>query len=225
MNFLALDTSSVACSVAISKGDEIFSSHKVNAESHSLTLIPTIQETLKTAKIKLNDLDAIILGIGPGSFVGTRIGAAVAQGVAFGVDIEIVTVSSMETIAIEAMIKNNLDKITVVQDARMDEVYIGKYALKGDNIETLSPIKIFSIEREIISENNHEMTIVGSGSKIYSNYHKSKLTKVLDDNYALPKACNLIAIGKKLFLNGKSINPDQLIIDYIRNEVASIKKK
>ena len=52
MNFLALDTSSVACSVAISKGDEIFSSHKVNAESHSLTLIPTIQETLETAKIK-----------------------------------------------------------------------------------------------------------------------------------------------------------------------------
>ena len=104
MNFLALDTSSVACSVAISKGDEIFSSHKVNAESHSLTLIPTIQETLKTAKIKLNDLDAIILGIGPGSFVGTRIGAAVAQGIAFGVDIEIVTVSSMETVALEAMI-------------------------------------------------------------------------------------------------------------------------
>ena len=56
MNFLALDTSSVVCSVAISKEDEIFSSHKVNAESHSLTLIPTIQETLNTAKIKLNDL-------------------------------------------------------------------------------------------------------------------------------------------------------------------------
>ena len=185
MNFLALDTSSVACSVAISKGDEIFSSHKVNAESHSLTLIPTIQETLKTAKIKLDDLDAIILGIGPGSFVGTRIGAAVAQGVAFGVDIEIVTVSSMETIAIEAMIKNNLDKITVVQDARMDEVYIGKYALKGDNIETLSPIKIFSIEREIISENNYEMTIVGSGSKIYSNYHLKLLLIYSHDDYCI----------------------------------------
>ena len=57
MNFLALDTSSVACSVAISKGDEIFSSHKVNAESHSLTLKPTIQDTLKNAKEKLNELD------------------------------------------------------------------------------------------------------------------------------------------------------------------------
>ena len=225
MNFLALDTSSVACSVAVSKEDEIFSSHKLNAESHSLTLIPTIQETLKIAKIKLNSLDAIILGIGPGSFVGTRIGAAVAQGIAFGVDIEIVTVSSMETVALEAMIKNNLDKITVVQDARMDEVYIGKYGLQGDNIQTLSPIKIYPIEQEIISENNNEITIVGNGSEIYSNHHKNKSIKVLDDNYSLPKACNLIDVGKKLFLKGKSINPDQLIIDYIRNDVASIKKK
>ena len=225
MNFLALDTSSVACSVAVSKGDEIFSSHKVNAESHSLTLIPTIQETLEIAKIKLNDLDAIILGIGPGSFVGTRIGAAVAQGIAFGVNIEIVTVSSMETVALEAMIKNNLDKIMVVQDARMDEIYIGKYALKDDNIESLSPIKIYPIEQEIVSEINNEITIVGDGSEIYSNHHKNKSIKVLDDNYSLPKACNSIAVGKKLFLDGKSINPDQLIIDYIRNEVASTKKK
>ena len=179
MNFLALDTSSVACSVAISKGDEIVSSHKVNAGSHSLTLIPTIQETLETAKIKLDDLDAIILGIGPGSFVGTRIGAAVAQGIAFGVDTEIVTVSSMEIVALEAMIKNNLDKITVVQDARMDEVYIGKYALKGDNIETLSPIKIYPIEQEIISENNNEITIVGNGSKIYSIHQKQRIEQFL----------------------------------------------
>tara|TARA_B100000963_G_C22492200_1_gene609804 strand:- start:322 stop:999 length:678 start_codon:yes stop_codon:yes gene_type:complete len=225
MNFLALDTSSVACSVAISKGDEIFSSHKVSAESHSLILIPTIQEALKTSKIKLNDLHAIILGTGPGSFVGTRIGAAVAQGIAFGVDISIVTVSSMEAIALEAMIKQNLKKITVVQDARMDEVFIGKYTLKGDNIETLSPIKIYPIGKEIISTNTHEMTIVGSGSKLYSNQHDNKLIKVLDDNYSLPRAHNLINIGKKLFLKGKSINPEQLIIDYIRNEVASKKKK
>ena len=225
MNFLALDTSSVACSVAISKGDEIFSSHEVSAESHSLILIPTIQEALKTSKIKLNDLHAIILGTGPGSFVGTRIGAAVAQGIAFGVDISIVTVSSMEAIALEAMIKQNLKKITVVQDARMGEVFIGKYALKGNNIQTLSPIKMFSIGKEIISKNTHEMTIVGSGSKFYSNQHDNKLIKVLDDNYSLPRAHNLINIGKKLFLKGKSINPEQLIIDYIRNEVTSKKKK
>ncbi len=225
MNFLALDTSSVACSVAISKGDEIFSSHKVNAESHSLTLIPTIQETLETAKIKLDNLDAIILGIGPGSFVGTRIGAAVAQGIAFGINIKIVPVPSIEAIALEALIKQNLRKITVILDARMDELYIGKYTLKGDNIEILSPIKIYPIEQEIISENSNEITVVGNGSKIYSNHHKNKLIKVLDDNYALPKACNLIAIGKKLFLKGKSINPDHLIIDYIRNEVASIYNK
>ena len=83
MNLLALDTSSLACSVALQLGDTIISRHEEREREHTRLLMPMIVDVLNEGDINARDLDAIVLGNGPGSFIGMRIAASVAQGLAF----------------------------------------------------------------------------------------------------------------------------------------------
>lgn len=127
MKLLALDTSSLACSVALQVDDEIFDRHEEQAREHTRLLIPMIVETLRQGGVALAELDAIVLGNGPGSFIGMRIAASVAQGLAFGAGIRIVPVSSMLAVAAEAMTDPGATHVAVCQDAHMNEVYLGLY--------------------------------------------------------------------------------------------------
>ncbi|MCH8335592.1 MAG: tRNA (adenosine(37)-N6)-threonylcarbamoyltransferase complex dimerization subunit type 1 TsaB, partial [Proteobacteria bacterium] len=89
MNLLAIDTSSNACSVAVQVGDENIEKHVVEPREHTKILVPMIEELLQEAGVVLSDLDAVVLGNGPGSFIGMRIGASVAQGICHGAGLRI----------------------------------------------------------------------------------------------------------------------------------------
>ena len=101
MNQLALDTSSLSCSVAINVGDKLFERHEEQAREHTRLLMPMIREVIEEAGVSLTDLDSIVLGNGPGSFIGLRIAASVAQGLAHGAGLKIVPVSSLAAVAAE----------------------------------------------------------------------------------------------------------------------------
>ena len=222
MNLLALDTSSAACSVCLQIAHQEYSSHLIEPKSHTNTLLPTIQKLLENSGAVINDLDAIILGVGPGSFVGTRIAAAVAQGIAFAGEINLITISSMEAIAYEAMQKNNLENIIVVQDARMDEIFIGKYQLDNQkNLKTSTPIQLQSKFDEII-DNDLEIAVTGNASNSYLEALNGRFKiRPIKENIIYPNASFLLKLGKKYYSDDLSIKPEELTIDYIRNKVAS----
>ena len=73
--------------------------------------------------MSLNKMDAIAFGVGPGSFTGLRIAAAVAQGIAFGADIAVVPVSCMAAVAQ----KQAQPKIAVAMDAKRSRIFWGRY--------------------------------------------------------------------------------------------------
>ena len=222
MNLLALDTSSAACSVSLQIAHQEYSSHLIEPKSHTNTLLPTIQKLLENAGAVINDLDAIILGVGPGSFVGTRIAAAVAQGIAFAGEINLIPISSMEAIAYEAMQKNNLENIIVVQDARMDEIFIGKYQLDNQkNLKTSTPIQLQSKFDKII-DNDLEIAVTGNASNSYLEALNGQFKiRPIKENIIYPNASFLLKLGKKYYSDDLSIKPEELVIDYIRNKVAS----
>ena len=222
MNLLALDTSSAACSVSLQIAHQEYSSHLIEPKSHTNTLLPTIQKLLENSGAVINDLDAIILGVGPGSFVGTRIAAAVAQGIAFAGEINLIPISSMEAIAYEAMQKNNLENIIVVQDARMDEIFIGKYQLDNQkNLKTSTPIQLQSKFDKII-DNDLEIAVTGNASNSYIEALSGQFKiRPIKENIIYPNASFLLKLGKKYYSDDLSIKPEELAIDYIRNKVAS----
>lgn len=134
MKRLALDTSSVACTVAVQVGDKIVERHEEQAREHTRLLMPMIRGVLDEAGVSLTDLDAIVLGNGPGSFIGMRIAASVAQGLAYGAGLKIIPVSSLAAIAAEVISTTDANTVAVTQDAHLHEVYLGLYERGADDL-------------------------------------------------------------------------------------------
>lgn len=125
---LNLETATTNCSVSISKDGELLAikEHNTAGYSHSEQLHVFIEEILKEANIARSDLDAIAVSKGPGSYTGLRIGVSAAKGLCFALDIPLISIATLESMAhqVDAMA---FDFIIPVLDARRMEVYSAVY--------------------------------------------------------------------------------------------------
>lgn len=127
---LALDSSTDACSVALHLDGETIHLFELAAKSHTQRLLPMVDEILTQAQCTLQDLDAIAYGRGPGSFTGLRICMGVVQGLAFGANLPVLPISTLQAMArgyIEQHPQQNLPVLAAL-DARMDEIYWGLFS-------------------------------------------------------------------------------------------------
>ncbi len=224
MNLLALDTSSDACSVAVQVDKDISEQHVIQAKEHTNILIPMVQKLLHDAGVELQDLDAIVLGNGPGSFIGMRIAASVAQGLAFGCGLQIIPVSSMAAIAAEVMHSYPATEVVVAQDAHMNEVYLGTYRRDGDGLPAAvtdeSILPIIRID-ELTDISTSELYAAGKGWIKYPSLlelNRAAIAEVVDVSY--PRAVYLLSLGTRACQAGEAIEPENLTPAYIRTKVA-----
>ncbi len=159
-SILALDTSSNACSVAVSMSGTLSAQFELTPRDHTHKLLPMIQQVLDQAGVPVAELDAIAFGAGPGSFTGLRIAAGVAQGLAFGLDIPVIPVSTLEALAVQRVLAVGAGNgagtgtrgeqfpakgavIHALLDARMSEVYGASYrcvSLDSQGLPVLEPL-------------------------------------------------------------------------------------
>lgn len=135
MNILAIDTSSRYCSVCLLCETNRFTRRDDTSVSHSRHLLGLIQHTIDEADLRLEQLDAIAVVQGPGSFTGLRIGIAMTQGLAFAHQIPVVPVSSLAAVAMktkQAFTEEAIaaDAVLATMDARMGELYCGWYDVR-----------------------------------------------------------------------------------------------
>jgi tRNA threonylcarbamoyladenosine biosynthesis protein TsaB len=220
MKLLAIDTSSHACSVALQVGEELYDKHVVEPREHTRILVPMIDELLQDAGVELSDLDAVVLGNGPGSFIGIRIGASVAQGICYGAGLRIVPVSSLAAIAAEAIEEHGADQVLVAQDARMHEIYVGRFRRDADGMPLADgDEKIHGIG--VLDELDEQHVAAGGAWQ--------KFPELLAENeewisrfvaISEPRARHLLRSGAKALQEGRAIAPDALVPSYIRVKVA-----
>ena len=220
----ALDTSSTACSVAVQVDDNVIEKHEEQAREHTRLLLPMISAATDAAGVALADLDAIVLGNGPGSFIGVRIAASVAQGLAFGSGLTIVPVSSMLAVAEEAILQHDATEVIVAQDAHMEQVYLGIY--RGDAAGCVTAVGEERIhdQGEIaeLAQNSGGMRVAaGAGWQRYpglftSNEHR--IDELSDIRH--PRAIHLLAAGASRLAAGLAIPPEQVTPAYLRQKVA-----
>jgi len=222
VNFLAIDASTEACSVALSINNEIVSDFEICPQSHSVVLLPMIDRLLKQAGCKLSQLDGLIFGQGPGSFTGVRIGIGVAQGLAFSADLPVVGVSTLQTMAQQAYIKENKSAVISAIDARMSEVYAGFYQLNQENIMTavvddtvLPPAKLAAY----LVEHTTSAYGVGSGWDAYQAQLHDLKTNQGSPAILYPDAEAMLAIGKVGF-SDKSVSAEHAQPVYVRDTVS-----
>ena len=123
LKVLAFDTSTEYCSVALFQDGAIMSREALAGQRHSELILPMVRQTLTEAGLTLTQLDGIAFGAGPGSFTGLRIACGIAQGLAFGADLPVAGICTLEALAQEA----GGGRIIAALDARMSQIYHAAY--------------------------------------------------------------------------------------------------
>ena len=181
MKILAIDTSGIAASVCIWNEKPLYTSTTLNKNTHSLNLMPMIKSAFDLSNINVREIDYIAVVNGPGSFTGVRIGVSTAKGIAQGLNVPCIGISSLEALAFSVFESNHL--ICPILDARSQQVYASAYryssppikiieeeALKLidyiDNIKVLSESFIF-IGDGSISYKEHIISLLGNRAHFF----------------------------------------------------------
>lgn len=225
MRLLALDTSTVACSVALALGDEVLERHEERPKEHTRLLVPMIRDLLAQGGVASADLDAVVLGNGPGSFIGLRIGASVAQGICYAAGLKLVAVSSLAAVAAEALHGSGAASIVVAQDAHMNEVYLALYRRGEDDVPIaegdplLQPVA--PIESLARGDSGNRFA-AGGGWRRYPDLlalNEHLFAGVADVQW--PRARYLLELGRRSFAAGEAIDAEALVPAYVRERVAA----
>jgi tRNA threonylcarbamoyladenosine biosynthesis protein TsaB len=126
---LHLETSTKACSVALSKDGKLIALKESLSDefSHSENLTVFIQTVVKDAGIELKDLSAISVASGPGSYTGLRIGVSTAKGLCYSLEKPLIAIDSLISLAVLAKEKHPSTNLCAMIDARRKEVYCAIY--------------------------------------------------------------------------------------------------
>ena len=148
LTLLALDTSTEACSVALLYRGEKTHINELAQRTHTKRILPMIDEILANSGVGLNQVDALAFGRGPGSFTGVRVGAGIAQGLAFGADLPVIPISNLTAMAQAAFELHQVENVVAAIDARMNEVYFSQLVRE----KVRSDVGEFFQWREMITE-------------------------------------------------------------------------
>lgn len=128
-HLLHIESTSTVCSVAISKDKDLVAVKELNnGYTHAENLHVFINEILKENTLKPSDLNAVSISAGPGSYTGLRIGYSAAKGLAYALQIPLISIDTLKALSVSAIKKTNADALFCpMMDARRMEVYCGVY--------------------------------------------------------------------------------------------------
>lgn len=215
MKLLAFDTSTELLSIAVSggAGAPLLEHAGAGGAQASAALIPAIQQLLGRAGLRLQDLDAIAFGRGPGSFTGLRTACAVAQGLGFGADVPLLGVDTLTLVAEEARQHAGVTEVVAVLDARMGEVYWAPRRWRDGGWDTAEPPRLSA----------PEAVQVPSGWALAGNalaQHAGRLPAAAGRVEALPTAAALLRLAPALLTAGQAVPAAEALPLYVRDKVA-----
>jgi tRNA threonylcarbamoyladenosine biosynthesis protein TsaB len=218
MKLLAIDTSALACSVALVINDDIKLVHEIIPMQQAQQLLPMIDELLKSNNVKVTELSALAFGCGPGSFTGVRIATSVIQGLAFATQLPVISISSLAAAAQTAYEEFHWQKILVAMDARMSEIYCGAYQVNAQGLMELQGTESLCRPENLPHMIDNDWYGAGNGWKVYEELLPFKPLATAAE--ILPSALGVSLLAKAKYLRHEWIQADQAIPVYLRDHVA-----
>ena len=197
---LNIESSSTNCSISLAHKGIVVSINEKNDEnySHSTKLHSFIKEVLKESNVSINELSAVAVSKGPGSYTGLRIGVAAAKGLCFALDIPLISLPTLLILSKQVNIQKGL--IVPVLDARRDEVYSAVYDSNYNLIQKEKP--------EIINEDSFKemlssfkLHFTGSGQEKCERLIKKNLNLNFSNNDNFPSSKEMGNLSYEKFIN------------------------
>jgi tRNA threonylcarbamoyladenosine biosynthesis protein TsaB len=179
-------------------------------------LLPWVHELLEEAGLALAQIDGIAFGAGPGGFTGLRLACGVAQGLAFGLDVPVVAVSTLEALALAS----GESDVWTCLDARMNEIYSAAYRVEGDAVkQVMAPV----CKPPAVAPAPHFAGGWGVGDG-FATYGSVLLARKPDLNGAradvFPTAAAVVRLAVPAFLSGAAVQAGLAQPIYVRDNVA-----
>lgn len=224
MKLLAIDTVTEACSAALWLDGEVQERFELAPRQHTTLILPMVQQLLADSGLSLSQLDALAVDRGPGSFTGVRIGTGVVQGLAYAVDLPVVPVSSLATLAQAVWQKLQYENVLAMIDARMQEVYWAHYEFVEKEMVLVGEERVDPLAQVSMAD-GPTVYCVGSGSRLYQEQLQSRSGyQVLADSvYDFPHAAVLAGLAVNAYGRNEFVSADQLEPIYLRNQVVQRK--
>lgn len=215
---LAIETSSELASCALLSGDSVVARESGGVRTHSQALLPMVQELLTESGLRLDQVDAVAFGAGPGSFTGVRTACGVAQGLAFGLDLPVLPLITLEAMAEACRAKSGATEVLAVLDARMNEVYWAQYRFDGVWRVVAEPV--LSAPELVQPVAAAGLAACGNGFAAYPDAFAGKDFAAQADSSIVPHARELARIGAAAFAAGLGVPAAQAQPLYLRNKIA-----
>jgi tRNA threonylcarbamoyladenosine biosynthesis protein TsaB len=223
---IAIETSTENCSAALLHDGVLFERSELAPRRHAELILPMIESLLNEARLSRRELDAIAVGRGPGAFTGVRLAISVAQGIALGLDIPVVPISSLAALAQDTPAQVG-ESILATIDARMGEVYAGAFRRNAEGMvdaigaESVSPASMVMIPKST-SGKSDEWLVVGTGWGVYQDALVSRLPSAprWADGIRHPQARAIAVLAAPQLASGHSVAPELALPVYLRDKVA-----
>lgn len=221
MIVLGIDTATSVLSIAILDEERILTEYStLSPKNHSSLLLPVIESQLKKTKLKLADINLIAVSNGPGSFTGLRVGISLSKGLAFGSDISLIGVPTLDALA-ESVFGKDIGLICPLLDAKKNQIYCALYKNVNSKLKRMTEYlsvefkELYNTIKKIAGKS--KILFTGEGVSAYKIELKDvfKESAVFDDSKPVV-AVSVAKIGTERFKNGISDSIYGLSPLYIR---------
>ena len=225
MPILAIDTATLVSSVAVATDKKLLAELTLQTKlTHSEVLMPHIEQILSMTKVKKNELDAIAVSIGPGSFTGLRIGLATAKTIAYALDIPIIGISTLAALAYHYPVGDVY--IAPLLDAQKGNVYISLYTWEDGQLHEAYEPTVKSFDDVLAAGQRLDKPVVFLGEKAVAKADEIKAAGgniiMAMPHVVMPRAANVAMLGLDLLAKGKQDDVMSLEPLYIRRSEAEI---
>ena len=219
MTILAMDTSAKAASVCLASEDKIIGEFFINTSlTHSQTLVPMVEQLCKQSDVPMENIEAVAINAGPGSFTGVRIGVAAAKGIAFQQNLPCVSVSTLESMAYNMLGSDCV--VCALMDARCSQVYNAMFRVKRESVERLCDDRAISMTdlKLDLQKYTDKVVFVGDGAHIaFKSLENSPENVFLAPMIKITQTAASVACAAFKQINeGNTLTPAELMPVYLR---------
>lgn len=225
MSILAIDTATQVSSVAVASEARLFAEITMQARlTHSETLLPHMEQVLKMANVKKEDLDGIVVSIGPGSFTGLRIGLAAAKAVCYALKLPLIGVPTLEAMAWHYPVPGV--RIVTLLDAQKGNAYRQSFRFHEGLMEAQEEITVSSLPEVISSCGAMKEQVVLLGDvvpkKIAGKLELPANVSLAPAHLVMPRAACVAIVGLRKLAAGEVGNVMDMEPVYIRRSEAEV---